>query len=164
MELWFSKPSICDPCYQCLWPIWEPVSSARTGAFCFSYFPQGFPCGSAGKESACNAGDLGSIPELGRSPGEGKGYPRQYSGLENSMDCIVYGVTKSQTRLSDFHFTSLLTPTWHPSIPCDSVSCFQLESGNWIGIIKIFATWKPQLSARASLNQLGNEDAGPEQR
>ena len=51
----------------------------------------GFPCGSAGKESACNAGDLGSIPGLGRSPGEGKGYPLQYSGLENSMVCIVHG-------------------------------------------------------------------------
>ena len=46
----------------------------------------GFPGGSAGKESACNVGDLGSIPGLGRSPGEGKGYPLQYSGLENSMD------------------------------------------------------------------------------
>ena len=45
-----------------------------------------FPCGSVGKESACNAGDLGSISGLGRSPGEGKGYPFQYSGLENSMD------------------------------------------------------------------------------
>ena len=65
---------------------------------------EGFPCGSAGKESACNAGDLVSIPGLGRSPGEGKGYPLQYSGLENSMDCIVHGVTKSRTRLSDFHF------------------------------------------------------------
>ena len=52
----------------------------------------GFPCGSAGKESTCNAGDLGSISGLGRSPGEGKGYPLQYSGLENSMDCIFYGV------------------------------------------------------------------------
>ena len=52
----------------------------------------GFPCGSAGKESACNAGDLGLISGLGRSPGEGKGYPLQYSGLENSMDCIVHGV------------------------------------------------------------------------
>ena len=62
-----------------------------------------FPGGSVGKESACNAGDLGSIPGLGRSPGEGKGYPFQYSGLENSMDCIVHGVEKSQTRLSDFH-------------------------------------------------------------
>ena len=65
----------------------------------------GFPCGSAGKESACNVGDLGLIPGLGRCPGEGKGYPLQYSGLENSMDCIVHGVTKSWTRLSDFHFT-----------------------------------------------------------
>ena len=64
----------------------------------------GFPCGSAGKESACNAGDLGSIPRLGRSPGEGKDYLLQYSGLENSMDCIGYGVAKSQTRLSNFHF------------------------------------------------------------
>ena len=54
---------------------------------------QGFPCDSAGKESTCNVGDLGSIPGLGRSPGEGKGYPLQYSGLENSMDCIVTALT-----------------------------------------------------------------------
>ena len=67
----------------------------------------GYPCGSAGKESACNEGDLGSIPRLGRSSGEGKGYPLQYSGLENSKDCIVHGVTKRWTWLSDFHFTSL---------------------------------------------------------
>ena len=57
----------------------------------------GFPCDSTGKESTCNAGDLGSIPELGRSPGEGNGYPLQHSGLENSMDCIVRGVTNSRT-------------------------------------------------------------------
>ena len=63
----------------------------------------GLPCDSAGEESAYNAGDLGSIPGLGRSPGEGKGYPLQCSGLENSMDCIVYGVAKSQTQLSDFY-------------------------------------------------------------
>ena len=69
---------------------------------------RGFPCGSAGKESACNVGDLGSFPGLGRSRGEGKGYPLQYSGLENSMDCIVHGVTKSRTWLSDFHFLSTL--------------------------------------------------------
>ena len=56
-----------------------------------------FPCGSTGKESTCNAGDLGSIPGLGRSHGEGKGYSLQYSGLENSMDCTVHGVAKSQT-------------------------------------------------------------------
>ena len=57
----------------------------------------GFPAGSDGKESACNMGDLGLILKLVRSPGEGKRYPLQYSGLENSMDCIVHGVTKSQT-------------------------------------------------------------------
>ena len=64
----------------------------------------GFPGGSAGKESPCNAGDLGSIPGLGRSPGEGKGYSLQYCGQENSMDYKVHGVTKSQTWLSEFHF------------------------------------------------------------
>ena len=57
----------------------------------------GFPCGSAGKESSCNMGDLGSIPGLGRFLREKKGYPLQYSGLENSMDCIVHGVIKSWT-------------------------------------------------------------------
>ena len=56
------------------------------------------------KESTHNAGKLGSIPGLGRSPGEGKGYPLQYSGLENSMDCVVHGVVKSWTGLNDFHF------------------------------------------------------------
>ena len=55
----------------------------------------------------CHVGDLGSIPGLGRSPREGKGYPLQYSVLENSVDCVVHGVAKSRTRLSDFHFTSL---------------------------------------------------------
>ena len=70
----------------------------------------GFPCGSAGKKSTCNAGDLGSIPGLGRSAGEGKGSPLQYSGLKSSMDYIyiVHGVAKSRARLSDFQFTSLL--------------------------------------------------------
>ena len=68
---------------------------------------KGFSGGSAGEESACNVGDLGSIPGLGKSPAEGKSYPLQYSGLENSMDCIIHWVKKSQTRLSDFHFLSL---------------------------------------------------------
>ena len=71
----------------------------------------GFPGGSVGKESTCNEGDLALIPGLGTSPGEGKGCPLQYSGLENSMECIVHGVAKSQTWLSDFHFTSF-PPTW----------------------------------------------------
>ena len=64
----------------------------------------GFPGSSAGKELTCNAGGLGSISGFGRSPDERNSYPLQYSGLENSMDCIVHGVAKSQTRLSNFHF------------------------------------------------------------
>ena len=64
--------------------------------------PPGFPCGLADKEPDCNAGELGLIPGLGRSPGEGKGYPLHYSDLKKSMDCIVHGVAKSQTRLGDF--------------------------------------------------------------
>ena len=63
----------------------------------------GFPCGSAGKESACNVGDLGSIPGLEGSPGEGKGYPHQYSGLYHGL--YSHEAVKSWTRLADFHFT-----------------------------------------------------------
>ena len=59
-----------------------------------SHIYMGFPYGSAGKESTCNVEDLGLIPGLGRSPGEGKGYPLQYSGVENSMDCIVMGLQR----------------------------------------------------------------------
>ena len=64
----------------------------------------GFPDNSVGKELACNAGDPDSIPGLGRSSGEGIGYPLQYSGLENSMDCIVHRVVKSWTQLCHLHF------------------------------------------------------------
>ena len=64
-----------------------------------------FSHSSVDKESACNAGDPDSIPGLGRSPGERNSYPLQYSGLENSMVCVVRGVAKSRTRLSNFHFT-----------------------------------------------------------
>ena len=67
-------------------------------------YRRGFPGSSAGKESACKSGDPGLIPGLGRSNGEGKGYSLQDSSMENSMDCIVHGVAKTQTRLSDFHF------------------------------------------------------------
>ena len=71
-----------------------------------SFIIEGFPGGSDGKEYACNAGDLSSIPGLGRCPGEGNGNPLQYCCLENSMDrglqwTTVHGVTKSQTQLSD---------------------------------------------------------------
>ena len=71
----------------------------------------GFPCGSAGKESTCNVGDLGLIPGLGRYPGEGKGFPLQYSGLENSMDRTVHGVAKSDMteQPSLFLYANILT-------------------------------------------------------
>ena len=78
-------------------------------AYLCGFSLEGFPGGSAGKESACNVGDLGLIPGLGISPGEGNSYPLQCSGLENSMDCFVYGVAKSQTRLIDFHFHFLFS-------------------------------------------------------
>ena len=68
----------------------------------------GLPGSSAGKESACNVGDLGLIPGLGGFPGEGKGYPLQYSVLGNFVDCIVHGVSKSQTHLPAMQET----PVW----------------------------------------------------
>ena len=86
-------------------PWFSLPSNTSYNLFIVCIYYLGFPCGSAGKESACNAGDLGSTPGLGRSPGEGKGYPLlQYLGLENAMDCTVHGVTRSRTRLSDLHF------------------------------------------------------------
>ena len=107
---------------------------------------KGFPGGSAGKESACKVGDLGLIPGLGRSPGEGKGYLLQYSGLENSMDCIVHGVAKSRTRLSDFRFPSLSGDDGcrgdaeHPSFAPDLCLCSGLlRSGSWVfGFLFLF--------------------------
>ena len=71
----------------------------------------GFPGSIAGKETSCNVGDLGSILGWEDSPGEENGYPLQYSGLENSMDCIVHVVTKSQTQPSNFHLTYIYTIT-----------------------------------------------------
>ena len=66
-----------------------------------------FPDSSVGKETTCNAGDPSSISGSGRSAGEGKGYPLQYSGLENSMDRIVHRITKSQTQLTSLHLNKL---------------------------------------------------------
>ena len=82
----------------------------------FGYCLGGFPGGSEVKESASNAGDLGSIPGSGRSPGEGNGNPLQYSCLENPMDGVawwatVHGVAKSRTRLSDLTFTFTFNKT-----------------------------------------------------
>ena len=104
----------------------------------------GFPCGSAGTESACSAGDLGLIPALGRSPGEGKGYPLQYSGLENSIDCIVHGVAKRRTQPSDFHFHSLAFKLLGTS----KGACFQNENS------RLYTLWLQtyQQAQRACFN------------
>ena len=92
-EYWSGFP--CLPPGDLTNPGFEP-------SFFFFFFFCIAPGGSNGRESTCNVGDLGLIPGLGRSPGEGNSYPLQYSGLESSMDCIAQGVTKSRTRLSDF--------------------------------------------------------------
>ena len=85
------------------------VSTFWTKAFADRYLSsQGFPDSLVGKGSACNAGDPSLIPGPGRFTGKGISSPLQYSGLVNSMDCIVHGVAKSQTGLSDFHFHFLL--------------------------------------------------------
>ena len=77
----------------------------------FYYLPTG---GSAGKGSSCNVGDLGLIPSLGSSPGEEYSYPLHYSNLENYMNSIVHGATKSRTQLRDFHFIILSTFSFLP--------------------------------------------------
>ena len=93
----------------------------------------GFPCGSAGIESACDAGVLGLIPGLGRFSREGKGYPLQYCGLENSTDCIVHGIAKSRTRLSNFHFPQSQLPILLTDAPKDLVISISYtdEPGTW---------------------------------
>ena len=110
----------------------------------------GFPCGSASKESACDTGDLCSIPGLGRSPGKGKGYPLQYSGLENSMGCIVHEVKNSQTQLSNFHFDfSILSDALF------AVQCFQMDSPsfslNTFNTFCMHISWQPVLPVFAYL-------------
>ena len=111
LPLWLSWERICLQCGRPGFDPWVGKISWRRERLPTPEF-LGLPCGSAGKESAYNAGDAGLIPGLGGSPGEGKGYPLQYSGLENSMDCIVHGVSKGQTWLSYFHFTQLIQHSW----------------------------------------------------
>ena len=94
-----NPPAVRETWFRSL--LWEdPLEKGRLPTPAFL----GFPGGSAGEESACNVGDLGSISVLRRSSGEGNSYPLQYSGFENSIDCIVHRVAKNQTQLSDFHF------------------------------------------------------------
>ena len=114
----------------------------------------GFPCGSAGKESTCNVGDLGSILGLGRSPGEKKGYSLQYSGLENSMGCVAHGFAKSGTWLSDLQvyalscFNDFLI---HPLYP------WRLPMAQWQRILLLLQgpqeTWIISLSLEAPLEE-----------
>ena len=87
----------------------------------------GFPGGLPGKQSTCNVGDLCSIPGLGRAPAERNGHPLQYSGLVNSKDCIVHGVSKSWTWLSDFHF-------------CVIYASFHINHITWIRIYYYYFT------------------------
>ena len=102
---------ICLPCKRPQFDSWVGKICRRRDKLPSPVFLD-FPGGSAGEESSGNMGKLGSIPGLGRSPGEGKGYPLQYSGLENSMDrgawwATVHGVSKNRTWLSNFHFHCL---------------------------------------------------------
>ena len=131
-----SCPTLCDPmdCSMPGLPVLHHLPEfAQVHVHCF-------PGGSAGNGSTCNARDLGSVPGLGRSPEEGNSYPLKYSGLENSIDCIVHGVTKSQTRLREFHFHvhcigDAIQPS-HPLSP-SSPSAFNLSQHQglfqWIG-------------------------------
>ena len=101
----------------------------------------GFPDSSAGEELACNAGDPGLIPGLGRSPGEAKGYPLQCSSLENSMDAIVHGITKSRTWWSNFH--SLKHQWTHSSFYL--LCCYFWSFANLCGRLMFLWTlsWEP---------------------
>ena len=111
---------------------------------CFSLayliHPKSFPCSSAGKESARNVGDLGSVPGLGRSPGKGKGYPLQYSGLEYFMGCIIHGVTESDTT------ERLSLSLW--GFPCSSLvknlpAVQETGFDPWVGKIPWRRKWQP---------------------
>ena len=97
----------------------------------------GFPCGSAGKEFNCNVGDLDSIPGLERSPGEGKGYPLQDSGLENSVDCIVHGIAESDTTEQP----SLSSPSvWlcHKFVIKLELSVYISSSVTWVSVLNLY--------------------------
>ena len=94
----FPHSSVGEECWRSQFDSWVRMICWRDRLLTPVFL--GFPCGSAGKEFSCNMGDLSSVPGLGRSSGEGKGYPLQYSGLENSVDCIVHGVTKSHFYVS----------------------------------------------------------------
>ena len=95
----------------------SPSSEYSGISFMIGLISQGFTCGSAGKESAYNAGNLGLIPGLGRSPGEERGFPLQYSGLENSMDCKRFDLLRVSSNTMDqkHRFYSAQPSLWSTS-------------------------------------------------
>ena len=107
----------------------------------------GFPSSLAGKESTCNAGHPSSIPGLGRSSGEGNSYPLQFSVLENSMDCVVHSVTKSGTRLSDFHFhfPSHMETRWYPSCLYSNLTLKRISEERWQPFCQRWNSWSTYL-------------------
>ena len=98
------------------------------------FFFKSFPSGSASKESTCNVGDLGSIVGLGRSPGEGNSYPLQYSGQENSMDCIVHGVAELDTTEWLSLYCLLIWLCLVLAVACGIFSCGMQDLVPWSGI------------------------------
>ena len=104
---------------------------SQLSRFNLKWLTLGFPDSSVGKESACNAGDPSLIPGSGRSIGEGIGYPLQYSGVENFMDCIVHVVVRSWTCLSDFHFTP--HPPVKACLSCSLAKCW-VESNAFLAV------------------------------
>ena len=108
-------------------------------------------------ESACSAGDLDSTPGLGRSHGEGKDYLLQYSGLENSMDCILHEVSKSRAQLSDFHFHYIHMLFFHYGLLQDveySSLCYKVELVVYPSTLIIVSSANPKLPI---LPPLGND-------
>jgi len=132
----FQKHGLCNVE---MWPycfffsLWRILSISR-----------GFPCGSAGKKSTCNVGDLGLIPGLGRSPGKGKGYPLQYSGLETCMNCILHGITESDTTewLSHTHTHThtlpLKCPFQFPLVECIEIILAGIYTGKIVVVKLVF--------------------------
>ena len=132
--IWRTWPGThCRVSEQCEESIWSQMPWSIDGTFIKS-----FPCGLAGKESACNAGDLGSIPGLGRAPGEGKA--THASILAWRMPWTVHGVTKSQTWLSNFHFSLSVRVGWF-FLPGAENSLIQLDP--WVGKIPWRREWLP---------------------
>ena len=111
-------------------------------------------CSSAGKESACNAGDLGSIPGLGRSPGEGKGYPLQYSGLENSMDCIDHGF--AELDITEWLSLSRETLLVLANLRENSNPRISLQITGWL-----FIRTTPHFTSSSQLRELTSEPPSP---